>query len=586
MTEDLFYGTSGPHRAKIAFVAEAWGKDEDREKRPLVGASGQIFNQILGNLGLRRDEVFCTNLVSARPDESNNFLRFLEPTKQASGKPFRGIYPRRQLLDGLDILYRQIRAVNPDILVGLGNWALWALTENSYGIANDSTSTPYRTPDGKRASCKVPTGILTWRGSQLTTNPDLGGFKFVPTLHPALLLRQPELRRYISHDIKSRVLRPWVRPAYQFTVRPSFEDCTKYLDDLCGRLGSGQVEISVDLETRSNLIACVGLALDKTSAICIPFMCVENLEGYWSSEQEFQIVLRLRQALTHPNACIIGQNFLYDAQYFALYMGFIPRVTLDTMWAQHVLWPGDPRGLSYMSSMYCNFHAHWKEEGKTWDPGMPEEQLWNYNCQDAVRTFEVAQVLKQLLMSELLWQQFMEFMQRWWVCLDMMLRGILVDQRNRFLSLCEVNDALKSRESFLEAVVSPQTYPRKPKASLWFRSEQQTKEILYDILGLPRQYKYKGRLEAGAQRPITVDDDALSKLGQIEPVIQPITQAIREYRSLEKSSEALFSELGVDGRLRCTFNIGPVTLRLRSGEDAFGSGTNLQNLSRGYEEEE
>ena len=55
-TVDLWYGTSGPHDAEIVLVGEAWGADEDVQKRPFVGASGNELTRILTEAGLSRSE--------------------------------------------------------------------------------------------------------------------------------------------------------------------------------------------------------------------------------------------------------------------------------------------------------------------------------------------------------------------------------------------------------------------------------------------------------------------------------------------------------------------------------------------------
>jgi DNA polymerase I-like protein with 3'-5' exonuclease and polymerase domains len=152
------------------------------------------------------------------------------------------------------------------------------------------------------------------------------------------------------------------------------------ITELTERAASGLLELSVDIETRGGQTACVGFAWTKHDALCIPLMCVERPEGYWTAEEEHALLLALRRLLTHPNTRVIGQNFLYDAQYFLRHWGFVPNFARDTMLGHHSCFSGLPKGLDYLSSLYCAEHVYWKDESKDWDPKLGEDQLWAYNC--------------------------------------------------------------------------------------------------------------------------------------------------------------------------------------------------------------
>jgi hypothetical protein len=122
-------------------------------------------------------------------------------------------------------------------------------------------------------------------------------------------------------------------------------------------------------------------------------MCVERPEGYWSEEEEALVLDSIRAVLTHPNAYVLGQNLLYDCQYTWKWWHFVPSVRFDTMVAHHTAFPGLPKALDFQASMYCENYVWWKGDSKDWDPKIGEEQFWRYNCEDAVRTFEIAEAL-------------------------------------------------------------------------------------------------------------------------------------------------------------------------------------------------
>lgn len=98
----------GSKSAKIMFIGEAPGRNEDEQGRPFVGAAGKLLTEALEEAGLSRNEVFITNVVKCRPP--NNRV----PTDQerASCRPY---------------LERQIRLINPKIICILGRTAFESL---------------------------------------------------------------------------------------------------------------------------------------------------------------------------------------------------------------------------------------------------------------------------------------------------------------------------------------------------------------------------------------------------------------------------------------------------------------------------
>lgn len=377
----------GPKNAKIMIVGEAPGVEEERQGVPFVGSSGEELTRMLHEAGIARTECFLTNVCKYRPF-NNEIWRFFEDAKSATSGTFRN--PNALVREGLAELHAEIHSVRPNVIVAFGNTALWALQD--------------------RPSAKA--GIGSWRGSELYLSnriptvaaPVLHRAVVVPTYHPAAILRQWAWRQIVVRDLKARVSKyvndPTLRPpSYNFTIRPSFTQVMECLERLSAECRERQSlgrkrKLAVDIETRQGHLACVGLGWSNTDALCIPFMCVERPEGYWAFEEELAIMLKLGELLTAPGVSVVGQNFLYDAQYFAYHFGFLPRVQGDTMFMQHVCYAGMQKGLDFLSSMYCTFHQYWKDDGKTWNPKVPEEQLWAYNCTDCVKTYEIMEVLE------------------------------------------------------------------------------------------------------------------------------------------------------------------------------------------------
>lgn len=578
---NLFFGTRGPRDARVLVVGESWGREEALKHQPFVGGSGQELDRMLAEANIPPTQCLFTNVVSAQPQANDMALFFLPTSEGKTTIPTRGLYPSPLVLDGLERLRQLIATVNPEFIIGFGNYALWALTEDSFRVGN------YISKVDKK-SRKVPTGIASYRGSQLYTRLEMGNKPFLPTYHPAAVLRQWAWRPAAVHDLRARYEKlktgAWDPPEYQFTIRPTYAETTEWLESLLADLDLGQVKVSVDLETRAGHIACCGLATSALRAISIPFMCVEDIDGYWKDWEEMQIVWLLIEIFSHPNFFLIGQNFLYDAQY--IFRRWNYKVDLeflkahDTLVAQHLIFPGTPKGLDYLSSMYCHHHIYWKDEGKLWDPSVGEDQLWRYNCQDAVKTFEVAERQQEVIAALGLDDQW------YWECeqlplmLDMMLRGVRIDIPLRGKQIFELNDAITSRVEFLNQVVPwGDELQTKTGKSPWHNSPIQQRRLFYELFGM----KVIRNRKTGAP---SVDDEALRLIEQREPILRPVTETLSELRSCKVFRDNfLTSKLDDDLRMRCSFNVHPETFRWSSSESAFNTGTNLQNIPKGSEDE-
>jgi len=103
----------GPTDAKVMFVGEGPGQNEDEQGRPFVGAAGKLLTELLGSIGLSRSDVFITNIVKCRP-----------PNNRA---------PRKSEIDACNpYLISQIRLIKPQIVCALGSPAIATLLGEEY----------------------------------------------------------------------------------------------------------------------------------------------------------------------------------------------------------------------------------------------------------------------------------------------------------------------------------------------------------------------------------------------------------------------------------------------------------------------
>lgn len=169
-------------------------------------------------------------------------------------------------------------------------------------------------------------------------------------------------------------------------------------------------------------------------------------------------------------------------------------------------------------------------------------------------------------------------MELWHHVLPMMIRGVLIDKEARAQLALELMNELMTREFNITTICGHPLNPSSPK---------QMRALFYDDLGAPKQYSRKGKNTDGS-RKLTLDEEALENIARKEPLLRELIRNIAEYRSIGVFlSTFVQARLGPDGRMRCYFNpAGTETYRFSSSEDAFGSGTNLQNLPRGLEDED
>lgn len=549
-------------------VGEAPGSTEELRLLPFIGSSGLELTRMLAEAGIDREKCFITNVCKYRPPSNDISSWFL--TKTAARKLnlncIVGRYPNEQIIEGLEELYLEIDEVKPKVIMALGDTALWALCGES--------------------------GISKWRGSALSHC----GIPVIPTYHPAAILRQWAWRFIAVQDLRraaNAVLKAPQSPIYNFSIRPSYNEAistiSRHISEADSCEAGEKLRLAVDIETRFKHIDCIGYAWTKTHAICLPFLTNQTeSRSYFSLEEEVEIVDALRRLLTHPNVQVIGHNWLYDSQYMAKDWGYVAWPYLDTMIAHHVAFAasGGPiedvkgemkakkststikKSLDWVASLYNDYYLFWKEEGQQENfQYMDMEQHWNYNCKDCVNTFEASYHIEDTI-STLGLNGPLDFqMKMFKPVLKSMLRGVATSRTERQNISKELLEAMIDRQNFLNYVLGHEFNPR---------SSPQMKDTFYNRFGV------KPMLHKKTKKP-TLAKGALSELRKkADPLLHPLIDAIIEFRRAGTAYSVATVPIDPDGRIRCSYNIaGTETYRLSSSEDAFGYGTNLQNISKG-----
>lgn len=535
--------------SKVLFVGDYASADDVWKQAPLSGSQGDLLARMMADVGLLQTEASFTLAYRYRPEKEEDEALLWEKKAKSLAKGFVPVpgklYAHPQLIEEQNRLAGLIADLKPELVVPLGNIALWALTgENS---------------------------VNNWRGSYIPKGP----LTVIPTYHPRMINKVWEWRTFAARDlqrVKDYLDNPqaYQQPEYRFVLRPTYGRVYSILQMLLVRLNSGiPVHISCDIETLARHISVIGIAWSRLDALVIPFI---NEVGthYWQEAEEFAIHMLLKQVLTHPLAKISGQNFAYDAQHFAKHLGYIPRLVFDTMVQQHTLYPGIPKDLAFLSSMYCHHHLYWKDELEDYN-SVPKDidSYWAYNGKDCCKTWEIAEVLAPVIESQGLQEQYDFLLVMWRRVLNCMLRGVRIDKRARGEVTGELMEYLAVMDTVLHTICD---FPINPGSPL------QVSEFLYQDLKLPVQRHKK------TKQP-TTDEEALAKLAKGNPLAAPFLNLLAQRRSLGVFlSTFCLMPLDSDGRMRTMYNVaGTETYRMNSAKNAFGSGGNLQNIPKGDE---
>ena len=160
----IVFGTGDPN-ARLVFVGEGPGSDEDQSGEPFVGAAGQLLTRIIEAMGLTRSAVYICNIIKCRPPGNRN----PQPDEIDTCRPF---------------LDRQLRTIRPEFICALGKFAAQTLLDTT-----------------------VPISRLRGRFHEFQ------GALLMPTYHPAYLLRNPDKKRDVWEDIQQLMNRMGLKKA-------------------------------------------------------------------------------------------------------------------------------------------------------------------------------------------------------------------------------------------------------------------------------------------------------------------------------------------------------------------------------------
>jgi DNA polymerase len=156
----------GNHYARIMFIGEAPGRNEAQTGRPFCGVAGKLLDQLLDSIGMKRDDVYITNIVKDRPPENRDPL----PEEIKIYAPF---------------LNSQINIIQPEVITTLGRFSMEYIMKK-YGLESQLKS------------------ISQMHGQIFKSNPLIGQtITIIPLYHPAAAIYNQKLKKTLFEDFKA-----------------------------------------------------------------------------------------------------------------------------------------------------------------------------------------------------------------------------------------------------------------------------------------------------------------------------------------------------------------------------------------------
>ena len=345
----------------IVFIGESWGESESRFQTPFIGTAGQEFSRMLAQAGYGnealsynftsstrmmnywgRTDFNLLNVFNERAPQNNVENFYAKPVDKT---PINRKLPRRKFgtstyylreeyVHHVETLHADLERLKPNVIVALGNTALWAL-----GLSPS---------------------ISKLRGNVIASKWG----KVIPTHHPAAVVRAWSNRTIAVLDLH-KALRESKSPDISAPERiiwtePTLKDCYKWWDEH----GSKCELLAIDIETLMKVqVAEIGIASSPTMALHIPFVYKEDGKyiSWWKTAKEEEAAWDFVEMVCRSSVPKIGQNVLqYDAYFMAKALGIpILNITEDTMTMSHCWQPELEKSLGFLGSLFLT-EREWK----------------------------------------------------------------------------------------------------------------------------------------------------------------------------------------------------------------------------------
>jgi uracil-DNA glycosylase family 4 len=496
------------------------------KSQPLVGESGQVFDECLHSAGIIRRLSSIANVSRVPIKDGSDYAT-------DSGLTHKGLEARADL-------YKRIEGHTPKVIVALGNVAAACLC-----------------PDfGRNRTISKIRGSLYWN--------DTLKCKVIPTLHPASTLpgRGPYVNRYIIvADMKKAERESYFseirRLERMYLIRPTMGEALDFLQAL-----HRTERVALDIEIFNLQVSCLGLCASPTVGMCIPFSLGDK--HYWQEDQEIVLWKAISNLLADAKVEKLWQYGMFDESFLLRHNKIIVKGKRhDSLVMHRILYPDLPSKLEFICSMFSDI-PYYKDDKKLWNRIKDAaDTFFRYNINDVFSTWDGAEAMLPLIEADESYSwTYRNTMSLWDPCLFAMERGVKVDRDKMRVLQDSTRADIEKKEGEFKQACDMEINPA---------SSKQVISYFYAHKGIP---PYKNRKTHAP----TCDDEALSRI--VRKYNYPEARILQELRGLHKLRDAyLDMEFDPDGRLRCFYDIrGTTTGRLSSKKTIAGTGLNMQNL--------
>lgn len=543
----------GPRTARVAVVGEAPGRDEIYLKRSFVGMSGKLQDRWIESAGLRRRDLYITNVLDTQPPNGGDISNAANEDIQA------GIADLHQRLN---------RLPNIQVIAAVGTYAAHALL----GVGKVkwlSTKEAKATP-----------GITSVRGYYYKYTTLSGRIvTVIPMLHPASVIRSDFAEEPACVEdwrkVAQALAEPWPVVSGTHVIDPSESDVCSYTEMV--ERWAGDVVLATDVETWGNTLNCVGFAHDPHWSITIPLE-EESQRKTFAPYVRRLLMSRSQKAL---------HNGVFDAYWFRRteWVGvFIPDYNwlFDSLFMHHALDAFAQHTLNYVTSRYLRTQ-YWKDEGAKGvdikqyianlsDPA-ERARLHYYNGKDCTNTRGLVDPLYYALQNAGLWEFYLNhYATLYGPMVSASTTGVRVDRAEMSRLYQELRDECAViREATLDLT----------EQDLFSTKDFSTKKLqqfFYDQHGCTKQYTKR----AAGKKTVSLNDTALRRIAlQYPGKLADIAHLILKYRRNYKQSTFLAPGLlDADDRMRCTYSLNTSAGRGASSGNPMSTGMNLQNQDK------
>jgi uracil-DNA glycosylase family 4 len=505
----------GSVEPKLMVIGEAGGRVENETGIPFTGPAGHILDEHLFKAGIRRSDIYITNVIKFQPPFNDlKKLHLIDISIEKSTE---------------ELWTNEINKLNPNCILAVGDLAL-------------------------QATCGV-SGILNYRGSILTAKD--GIHKVVPTIHPVALFSRGATEEEESKGglswVWNKVIEADVQRAADESLSAILSLPQRDLQVIHNSLDLHRFfrhyekldKTAVDIESINCVPVCVGFAFNKEHAISIPLLRhvgPHNLTDMGNNELD-ECWRMIDEQLRRIR--IVGHNFLYDEYKLSL-VGFeTPNVYSDTLIKTRVIFPELPiKRLHVVSSLWTR-EPFYKDDGKEFKLGKIKfDKFLTYNARDCAVEFEVDEAQEKDLL---------EMQETFHVPLHSYYYNYMMKKHNFYLKLqttgkridrARQKELLKKYTEMQEAVHASLT--SKIGDEINVKSYPQMHRLLYQMI------KFKVR-----KRDPTSEDTIISLMSSCKKKEQKemLNEILEERRIRDQKSRQISFSPDYDGRCKSAYNI-------------------------------